>query len=110
MNRKLVLKMLGYVLALEAGLLMLPLMVGLYYRERCVLSLLATIVLLLAAGIPLLCLKVTNKSMYAREGYIIVAFSWILLSLFGALPFYLSGAIPACLKRFQALPPLARAF
>ena len=42
------------VLALEAGLLMLPLMVGLYYRERCVLSLLATIVLLLAAGIPLL--------------------------------------------------------
>ena len=44
MNRKLVLKMLGYVLALEAGLLMLPLMVGLYYRERCVLSLLATIV------------------------------------------------------------------
>ena len=42
MNRKLVLKMLGYVLALEAGLLMLPLMVGLYYRERCVLSLLAT--------------------------------------------------------------------
>ena len=36
MNRKLVLKMLGYVLALEAGLLMLPLMVGLYYRERCV--------------------------------------------------------------------------
>ena len=95
MNRKLVLKMLGYVLALEAGLLMLPLMVGLYYRERCVLSLLATIVLLLAAGIPLLCLKVTNKSMYAREGYIIVAFSWILLSLFGALPFYLSGAIPS---------------
>jgi len=60
-----------------------------------VLSLLATIVLLLAAGIPLLCLKVTNKSMYAREGYIIVAFSWILLSLFGALPFYLSGAIPS---------------
>ena len=95
MNRKLVLKMLGYVLALEAGLLLLPLMVGLYYRERCVFSLLATIVLLLAAGIPLICLKVTNKSMYAREGYIIVAFSWILLSLFGALPFYLSGAIPS---------------
>lgn len=95
MNRKLVLKMLGYILALEAGLLLLPLMVSLYNRERCVFSLLVTIALLLAVSIPLIRLKVTNKSMYAREGYIIVAFSWILLSLFGALPFYLSGAIPS---------------
>lgn len=95
MNRKLVLKMLGYILALEAGLLLLPLMVSLYNRERCVFALLVTIALLLAVSIPLIRLKVTNKSMYAREGYIIVAFSWILLSLFGALPFYLSGAIPS---------------
>lgn len=95
MNRKLVLKMLGYILALEAGLLLLPLMVSLYDRERCVFALLVTIALLLAVSIPLIRLKVTNKSMYAREGYIIVAFSWILLSLFGALPFYLSGAIPS---------------
>lgn len=95
MNRKLVLKMLGYILALEAGLLLLPLMVSLYNRERCVFALLVTIALLLAVSIPLIRLKVTNKSMYAREGYIIVAFSWILQSLFGALPFYLSGAIPS---------------
>lgn len=95
MNRKLVLKMLGYILGLEAGFLLLPLVVGLYYREQCVLSLLVTIALLLAVSIPLIRLKVTNRSMYAREGFLIVSFSWILLSLFGALPFFLSGEIPS---------------
>ena len=35
-----------------------------------------------------------NKEMYAKEGYVTVALSWILLSIFGALPFFLSGYIP----------------
>ena len=40
-------------------------------------------------------LKPKNMTMFAREGYLIVSFGWILLSLFGALPFYFSGCIPS---------------
>ncbi len=39
--------------------------------------------------------KPKNKDIYARDGFAIVAIGWFLVSFFGALPFYLSGAIPS---------------
>lgn len=41
-----------------------------------------------------------NKSIYGREGFVVVALSWIVMSLFGALPFYLSGAIEGYINCF----------
>ena len=45
-------------------------------------------------GVPLAFLKIEDRSIYIKEGFVTVALVWILLSLVGAVPFVLSGAIP----------------
>lgn len=95
MNYRLVFRMLGMVLALEAAFLLLPLLVSVIYGEDCVVPIAFTILLLAAVSFALLRIKRFNKMMFAREGFLIVSFSWVLLSLFGALPFWLSGEIPS---------------
>lgn len=54
----------------------------------------------LAGGIPLTFLKTSKRSIYARDGFAIVALGWILMSFFGSLPFFLSGAIPSLVDSF----------
>ena len=90
-----VLHTLGYVLGAEAALLLLPLITCLLYREDA-LPFLLTILLLLLISLPLaLAVRPRSKAMYAREGFLIVSLSWILVSALGALPFVLDGAIPS---------------
>ena len=52
-------------------------------------------VLALLGGLVLRIKMPTNKQMFAREGFILCALSWLALSIFGALPFYFSGAVPS---------------
>ena len=93
MNYKLLGKFLGLVLLIEAGLLIFPLLVALIYRESTV-PFLITIAVLLAVSLPTRLLKPDNKRFYAKDGFVCVALSWILLSLFGSLPFVIGGSIP----------------
>ena len=51
--------------------------------------------LMLLVGLPLALLKPSNRGMYVRDGFVLVGLCWIGLSLFGALPFYISGEIPS---------------
>lgn len=96
MNRKIVFRMLGFVLLIEAVFLLVPMAVSFYYGEMdSVRAFAVTILLVAVAGGALVWKKPDNTVMYAREGFLIVSFAWILLSLFGALPFVLSGAIPS---------------
>ena len=94
MNKRMIAYILGILLLCEAGLLILPTIVSLIYGESVVTSFLATIALLVATGLILVAMKPKNKTIYARHGLVIVALGWILMSLFGALPFYFSGEIP----------------
>ena len=85
----------GVLLLIEAALLLLPLLVALVYHEE-LSPFLYTIAALCAVGFPLLFIKPkSNRRLYARDGFVCAAGSWVLLSLFGALPFVLSGAIPS---------------
>ena len=93
MNISMVLRTLGYVLAAEAALLLLPLAVCLIYEEP-PWPFLWTILLLAVGAAGLSFIRPHSRSIFAREGFIIVSFSWILVSLAGALPFVFSGAIP----------------
>ena len=88
--------MIGKIITLEAVLLMLPLLVSLCYQEmNCVSAFSITIIISTAVGIAMsLIFKPSNKVIYAREGFVIVTFAWIFLSLLGCLPFILSGEIP----------------
>ncbi len=94
MNIRMVLRTLGYVLGAESALLLLPLLTAALYRENPV----PFLIPLLALGICALILcriRVKEKTIYAREGFLIVSLSWILVSLAGAVPFVLAGAIPS---------------
>ncbi len=94
MNYRMIGYLLGVILAIEAALLLLPLLVALIYAEP-TMPFLLTALIVAAASVLLLLLKPKNTSIYAKEGFVCVAGGWILLSLFGALPFVFDGAIPS---------------
>ncbi|MEG0750242.1 MAG: potassium transporter TrkG, partial [Carnobacterium sp.] len=100
MNKKMVLFTLGKLLKVEAGLLLLPLLVSLIYQERGTASYAFVSIVVFLVGF-LLCRKTPkNRNIYAKEGFFIVGVSWCLLSLFGALPFVLTGEIPSFTNAF----------
>ena len=100
MNRRMVLKTLGNILIFEALILVLPLLVSIVYREHMEIYFLLTIAISYGVGHLLSNIKTQNKHIYAKEGFIIVALSWIVVSFIGALPFYFSGEIPCFVDAF----------
>ena len=100
MNYKAVLNTLGKVFVIEAILLLLPMLVGVYYSENSYLDYLIPMAMLLAVGLPFVCIKVKDKSIYVKEGFVIVALAWIFMSIFGAAPFVLNGALPNYVDAF----------
>ena len=94
MNGTMIIYMLGWVMNLEAAFMLLPCLTALIYRESAGFSFLIVAFALLIAGVLCTFRKPANKAFYAREGFAVVALSWILLSVTGALPFVISGEIP----------------
>ncbi len=94
MNRKMILYILGILLLCEAGLMLLPVAVDLYYGEKIFSSYLISIAVLVISGFILTRFKPQTKTIYSRDGFLIVSLGWIVMSCFGALPFFLSGEIP----------------
>ncbi|MCI5872455.1 MAG: TrkH family potassium uptake protein [Clostridiales bacterium] len=95
MNYSMVLYILGYMLKFESAFLMLPFLVGLIYSEDTSLSYLVVAVVCLVLGGLLTHKKPTSPSLYTREGFVTVALSWIVMSIFGAIPLVLTGDIPS---------------
>lgn len=94
MNYSIVLYILGCVLKFESAFLVLPALVGLIYREHASVFYLAVAVLCLILGVLLTHKKPRSTNLYTREGFVAVALSWIIMSIFGAIPFVLTGDIP----------------
>lgn len=90
MNRRMVVFLLSRILAIEAVLMLPSVFVGIVYREAaswCFLPAIGVLALLGLFGIK----KPKNTAIYAREGFLTVGLSWVLMSVFGAVPFWLSG-------------------
>lgn len=101
MNRRMVFYTVGQILLLEAVLLVLPLAVSLIYAESCFTSFIITILITAASGFLLkLIFKPKDHVIFAKEGFLIVALAWLMMSLFGALPFVLSREIPSFINAF----------
>ena len=95
MNRRMVLNTVGNILLAEAALMILPAIVSLIYLENCLWAFLITIGIALSLGFLLkLIFRPDNKVIYAKEGFVIVTYAWVLMSAIGALPFVISGEIP----------------
>ena len=95
MNYKMIFGTVGRVLAVESAFMLLPAIVSVLYNESAVWAILLTAVITFAFGalLSFVCRK-SNSVIYAKEGFAIVALSWIAMSVFGALPFVISGDIP----------------
>lgn len=93
MNKKMITYVLGLLLITEGLLMLLPLIVALCYGEK-IFPFLSTAAVSAALGFVLTRFKPKNKSIYSMEGFAIVSLGWILISLVGAIPFYISGEIP----------------
>ena len=95
MNRRMVLYVRCLIMRVEAVLLVPPLVIALVQRkEMAAFGFLVAIAALLGASLLTLLKKPRKKVFSAREGFIIVALAWFVVSVFGALPFWVSGAIP----------------
>ena len=95
MNFRMIKQTLGYLLLFEAAFLLVPMITAAVYHELEFFAFLITSLLSVSCGILLVRFgKPKNKLLFARDGFAIVSASWVLISLFGALPFILSGAIP----------------
>ena len=87
MNYRMIKNILGWILIFEAAFMTLPLLTAAIYKEKVFFSFLISIGICLLIGFLLVCRKPKDRTLYSREGFIIVALSWIALSMFGALPF-----------------------
>lgn len=94
MNYKIVFYILGKVMIFLGLFLLLPFVVALVYQENAGQYFLITSIASMLIGIILSYKRPNDKRFYAREGFVVVALSWIIMSIIGAVPFVLSGEIP----------------
>lgn len=99
MNRPMIFYIIGVILKIEAVLLVLPMLVSLIYKEDFA-PFAFTIISLLVVGFICTFRKPKNTAIYAREGFVIVGITWVVMSIFGAMPFYISGEIPEFIDAF----------
>ena len=101
MNLLAICRILGVALEVEAAFMTPALVIALYRGEwNAVAGFSAVMALLLLVGEILRRIKARRGEYYAREGFVTVGLTWLLLSLFGALPFYLSHAVPSYIDCF----------
>lgn len=96
MNYKYLGKILGKIMILEGTLMLAPLAVSLIYRESFIhiLAFLIPILILIALGFLMQIPKPVRNSLYQKEGFALTALVWIVMALFGAIPFVINGDIP----------------
>lgn len=84
---------LGWLLMFETAFFLLPMITAVCYGEwKTLFAFLISALICLALGGLCIIKKPKKTTIYAREGFVIVSLSWILLSVFGALPFLFCGA------------------
>jgi trk system potassium uptake protein TrkH len=97
MNYSVIRYITGWVMAVEAAFMLLPALVAFFYHENTVYVFLACSFFFGVFGFWLRSKPPTRSNFFAREGFIAVTLSWIVMSLIGAIPFTLSGEIPSYL-------------
>jgi len=103
MNYRMIFNVLGKTLILEGIFLFISLCVGLIYKDGNYMAFLCPMIGVFAIGGGLCLIKTKNKSIYAKEGLIIVALVWILFSLVGAFPFVLCKELAGNLSYIDAV-------
>lgn len=100
-NVRMLYKIIGVLVLVETAMLLCCIGVSLFYKENDLISLIITSVVTLMAGTLLVFAgRNAGKHFSRRDGIIVVSSSWVVVSLFGMLPFYISGYIPDITNAF----------
>ncbi|WP_203255862.1 TrkH family potassium uptake protein [Hyunsoonleella ulvae] len=95
LNYKIIFHFLGLLILFNGGFMLLSTLVSLLYKDGVTLNLLfAALVTLALGGLAMVFTRKHNKEMNKREGYIVVAFGWIIMALTGTLPYVITESIP----------------
>ena len=96
MNYRLLGRILGKIMILESVLMLAPLAISIIYDEgwQNIFAFLIPIFALAITGLLLQIPKPKRKSLYQKEGFALTALVWIVMTLFGAIPFIINGDIP----------------
>lgn len=94
MNYSIIIYILGWILNFEAAFMVLPCIVAVVYKEKAGLAFLIVACICLVLGLLITRKKPKNASFYAKEGFVTVGLSWIVLSVMGAIPFVINKDIP----------------
>ncbi|MBO4353464.1 MAG: TrkH family potassium uptake protein [Clostridia bacterium] len=100
MNYKMIWYIMGQIFKVEAVFMAVSLVVSLIYGENLFLAFGIPVLALLAIGHLLTLKKPAKRTFFAKEGFFVVGLSWFILSLFGALPFVISGQVPSFIDAF----------
>ena len=100
MNKRMIVYILGKMLGVEGAVLLIPAIVSLIYWEKSGFSFLIVSVILGAVYLIFGRKRPKCTRIYGKESFAIVALAWLLWSLFGALPFVISGTIPNYIDAF----------
>jgi trk system potassium uptake protein TrkH len=102
MNYKKLGKILGKIMILESILMLFPLLVSFIYKEDIYHKLAFIVPIILLAGLGTLAqfIKPERNNLYQKEGFALTAFVWLIMALFGAIPFVISGDVPNYINAF----------
>lgn len=93
-NLQRVISVVGIILLFVGAMMILPLLISLIYKDGDALSLLWSVIVTLIVGIALYFVGKKKQDIGLRDGFAVVTLGWLAMAFAGALPFYLSGAIP----------------
>ncbi|MDE5795619.1 MAG: TrkH family potassium uptake protein, partial [Muribaculaceae bacterium] len=86
-NFKMLLRVIGWLLLIEAGFMIIPCVTALIYGEQSYLDFLICIGITAVCGVSMMSLKPDSREMGRREAILLTGLTWVILSLFGMLPF-----------------------
>ena len=101
LNYKIIFHFLGLLILFNGGFMLLSAFISLVYEDGVTLALsFASIVAIVSGGLVMLFTRNHTKEMNKREGYIVVAFGWIIMTLSGTLPYLFTESIPSFTNAF----------
>lgn len=100
MNFRMIRRILGILLIIEAIFMIPPFLISVYYGQQDMYAFLLSILFTGITGFTMYKLKVKNTTIKVRDALAIATFGWLIISFFGALPFVFSRSIPSLVDAF----------
>lgn len=93
MNYAMIARLLGKIMIIGAGILVPPLVVSFIYSDGCWAAFVITMAVFLLLGLTSF-IRPKRRELFAKDGLLLVSIAWILFSVIGGLPFFITGQIP----------------